>query len=230
MSGLVGTWLTSMKPIHTHIQGQRGREGILHQDFCLTLSPQLLLSSSLFNCSPSLYHSPSFTLFFHPLHPNYWCHCKLNCCKWIAAFPLNSPDCYLVWWKWRLFPSANFKVCVMGGTEENAGWLPSLLWNVFTKGCEQLWSLDSRPCISNILLFCLSLWVLCKHFSPHFLFFFSLCCFSELKLCSQFYSFSQHPTSWCWGIFCIFLLDTIDWSWTPNSKKINSNKLKLVIV
>lgn len=112
--------------LHTHTL-QRGREGTLCWIFCLILSPQLLLFS--LSLSATLH---SFTLsIFHPLLPNYWCHCKLNCCNRIAAFPLNSLDRYLLQWKWRLFPSANFQVCVMAGTEENAGWLPPLLWNVF---------------------------------------------------------------------------------------------------
>lgn len=91
-----------------------------------SLAPRPPLSVSLSPC-----HSPSFTLsIFHQLHPNYSCHFKLNCCNRIAAFPLKSADCCQRWWKWRLFPSANFQVCVMGGKEESAGWLPPLLWNV----------------------------------------------------------------------------------------------------
>lgn len=158
MSGLEGMWLTSMKSTYTHTHIHGHGEGILCSIFSLILSPQLLLSSSLLT-PLSLCHSPSFTLsIFHPLHPNYWCHCKLNCCNRIAAFPLNSPNRHLLQWKWSLFPSANFQVCVMGDREENAGWLPPLF------------SLDSRPIVSNILLFCLSLWVLCDNFSISFLF------------------------------------------------------------
>lgn len=172
-------WLPWSLRTHT----LRGWEGILCSIFSLILSPQLLFSFSLH--SSSLSHLVLPSQFFHPLHPNYWCHCKLNCCSRVVTFPLKSPNRYLSWWKWRLFPSANFQVCVIGGTEENAGWLPPLLRNVFTKGCEKLWSLDSRPCISNILLLCLSLWVLCKHFSPRFLFVFCFCC-SGLNPSSRF--------------------------------------------
>lgn len=105
----------------------------------------------------------------------------------------------------------------MAGTEENAGWLPPLLWNVFTKGCARLWSLDSRPCISNILLFCLSLWVLCERFSPHFLFIFVFCCCSEWKSCSNFYSYSWlfHLLISCYLLLFV-PLDNIEWSWIQN--------------
>ena len=78
----------------------------------------------------------------------------------------------------------------MGGKDENAGWLPPPLWNVFTKGCVRLWSLDSRPCISNILLFCLCLWVFFFPLSLCFLFiFYSFA--AEFKSCSNCYSRSQ---------------------------------------
>lgn len=167
---------------HTHWEVERGSSA----QSSVSYYPLNFSSPSRSIAPLSLCHSPSFALpIFHPLHPNYWCHCKLNCCSRVVTFPLKSPNRYLSWWKWRLFPSANFLVCVIGGTEENAGWLPPLLRNVFTKGCEKLWSLDSRPCISNILLLCLSLWVLCKHFSPRFLFVFCFCC-SGLKSSSRF--------------------------------------------
>lgn len=121
--------------LHAHTCGPReAGEGFLDEfsashyplDFSPrppSLAPRPPLSVSLSPC-----HSPSFTLsIFHQLHPNYWCHFKLNCCNRIAAFPLKSPDCCQPWWKRRLFPSANFQVCVMGGKEESAGWLPPLL-------------------------------------------------------------------------------------------------------
>lgn len=177
MSGLGGTWLTSMKPTHTHTHTHGELERGSSVQSSASYYP-LNFSSPPRSLTPlSLCHSPTFTLsIFHPLHPNYWCHCKLNCCNRIAALPPNSPGRYLLQWKWRLFPSANFQVCVMGGTWENAGWLPPLLWNVFTKGYERLWSWDSRPCVSNILLLCFSVWVLCEDSPARFLFIFVFSC------------------------------------------------------
>ena len=172
---------------------------------------------------PSSLHSPSCALsIFHPLHLNYWCHCKLNCGSRLEAFTPNSSNHHLLQWKWRIFSSANLQVCVIGGREENAGWLPSLLWNVFIKGSMRLWSLDSRPCISNSLLICLSLCVLCKHFSPHVLFIHLSCCCSNWKYSPNFYSYSQllHVL-----ILCYLLPFSTQQSWMILKKSIRHAQL-----
>lgn len=170
---------------HAHICGRREAEEGFFADFSASYYPlhfsshpySLTLSFSL---SLPSWRSPSFTLsIFHPLHPNYWCHSKLDCYNWMAAFPLKSPNSLPTQWKQGLFPSANFQVCVMGGKEENAGWLPPLLWNVFTKGWERLWSFGSSPLYfkhSPLLFLSVST------SQTHFLFISFLCSCSEFLL------------------------------------------------
>lgn len=87
---------------HTHWEVERGSSA----QSSVSYYPLNFSSPSRSIAPLSLCHSPSFALpIFHPLHPNYWCHCKLNCCSRVVTFPLKSPNRYLSWWKWRLFPS-----------------------------------------------------------------------------------------------------------------------------
>jgi len=109
--------------MHTHIMDkERGSSAESSASYYpLNFSPRSLTPLSLafslslsFFLSFSLCHSPTITLSISPpLHPNYWSHCKLDCCNQIAASPLQ--------WKRRLFPPANFPVCVMEGRRRWGG-------------------------------------------------------------------------------------------------------------